>query len=48
MVGTRLSQMGIGKPERNGGKQEFVEFVRKQFRQLVKKNLSIPVTLYHL
>jgi len=29
-------------------KKEAVNFVKNQFKQLIKKNLSIPVTLYHL
>lgn len=29
-------------------KKELVDFVKNQFKQLIKKNLSIPVTLYHL
>ncbi|GIW64268.1 MAG: hypothetical protein KatS3mg092_0201 [Patescibacteria group bacterium] len=27
---------------------EFISFVADQFKKIVKKNLQIPVTLYHL
>ncbi|MFA6017194.1 MAG: hypothetical protein WC744_03855 [Patescibacteria group bacterium] len=29
-------------------KNELISFVADQFKKLAKKNLSIPVTLYHL
>ena len=29
-------------------KKEFTKFVSNQFREISKKNLKIPVTLYHL
>ncbi len=30
------------------GKSELVGFVEDQFRKLAKKNLRVPITLYHL
>jgi hypothetical protein len=29
-------------------KKELTQFVSGQFKQLVKKNLRVPITLYHL
>lgn len=29
-------------------KKEFIQFVGKQFKQLTKKNLGLPMKLYHL
>ncbi|MCL4374730.1 hypothetical protein M1523_02615 [Patescibacteria group bacterium] len=48
MINTRLFPTRSGKRLETGGKKEFTEFVRRQFSQLVKKNLNIPVTLYQL
>ncbi len=33
---------------KSSSKKDLINFARDQFRQLVKKNLSIPVQLYHL
>lgn len=30
------------------GRVEFISFVADQFKKIAKKNLRIPVTLYHL
>lgn len=29
-------------------KKDLINFVREQFKELMKKNLKIPVKLYHL
>ncbi|QQG44506.1 MAG: hypothetical protein HYW86_01145 [Candidatus Roizmanbacteria bacterium] len=29
-------------------KEDLLHFVKKQFKELVKKNLEIPITLYQL
>jgi len=34
--------------KRSENKKYLTDFVKNQFKQLIKKNLSIPVTLYHL
>ncbi len=35
------------KPEFSG-KKDLIRFVKSQFKQLAKKNLRIPIQLYHL
>lgn len=34
--------------KRSGQNLEFIEFVGNQFRQLTRKNLGLPMKLYHL
>gem|GEM_PF-1622361 len=43
----RLSAL-TPKTEITSPKKEFISFVGDQFKQLVRKNLGVPVKLYHL
>jgi hypothetical protein len=39
----------LGRKEKEtSGKKELIDFVASQFKQLAKKNLKIPIQLYHL
>lgn len=39
---------GLNKLSQYGEKTELARFVTEQFKQLKKKNLKVPVTLFHL
>jgi len=48
MINTPFIKTTAPKRSSRDSREEFVDFVKNQFKTLIKKNLSIPVTLYHL
>jgi len=43
-----MVKLNLDTKPKNETKKDLISFAKDQFKQLVKKNLSIPVKLYHL